>query len=71
MIVGRVVGGSFSFSRSVCMSVYSAGMRYGANKVFRERMVTNFKMNNPLVHCQRALLHSTCHSSPGSETTGR
>ena len=31
MIVGGVVWGNFSFSRSVCMSVYSAGMRYGAN----------------------------------------
>ena len=26
MIVGRVVGGNFSFSRSVCMSVDSAGI---------------------------------------------
>ena len=26
MIVGRVVGAVFSFSRSVCMSVYSAGI---------------------------------------------
>ena len=26
MIVGGVVWGNFSFSRSVCMSVYSAGM---------------------------------------------
>ena len=26
MIVGRVVWGNFSFSRSVCMSVYLAGI---------------------------------------------
>ena len=31
MIVGRVVGAVFSFSRYVCMSGYSAGTRYGAN----------------------------------------
>ena len=33
--------GNFSFSRSVCISVYSAGMRHGTNQVFRERMVIN------------------------------
>ena len=39
-------GGNFSFSRSVCVSVYSAGMRYGTNQVLRKRMVINIKNIN-------------------------
>ena len=37
-------GVNFSFSRSVCVSVYSAGLKYGANQVFRKRMVIKIKI---------------------------
>ena len=55
MIVGRVVGAVFSFSRSVCMSVYSAGIsrvliKYSGKyvKIYFNMKITFFKKHRCL-----------------------
>ena len=60
MIVGRVVGGNFSFSQSVCMSVDSAGIsrvliKYSGKYV---KIYFNMKITFLITHSKTSMLPS-------------
>ena len=50
MIVGRVVGGNFSFSRSVCMSVDSAGISRVLIKYSGKYVIIYFNMKITFIY---------------------
>ena len=69
MIVGGVVWGNFSFSRSVCMSVYSAGIsrvliKYSGKyvKIYFNIKITFFRaFQNPETHSKVHKFSRTIH----------
>ena len=60
MIVGRVVGAVFSFSRSVCMSVYSAGISRVLIKYSGKYVKIYFNMKITYTYMNTYILPPAC-----------